>query len=98
MPDHFRYRSLQSPGATSIQTVYGRTVQGSNAMTSGSLRVIHPSACLDAHVQVPPSKSYTNRALIAAALADGTSNILGPSQSEDSEYLLRALQQFGVAV
>lgn len=67
-------------------------------MTSGAVRTIHPSASLNAHVQVPPSKSYTNRALIAAALADGTSHILEPSQSEDSEHLIRALQQFGVAV
>ena len=67
-------------------------------MTSGETRVIHPSKCVNAHVQLPPSKSYTNRALIVAALADGTSNILGPSVSDDSEHLLRALGQFGIVV
>jgi 3-phosphoshikimate 1-carboxyvinyltransferase len=47
---------------------------------------------------VPPSKSYTNRALIAAALADGSSSLQGPSRSDDSKHLVTALRHFGVEI
>ena len=53
---------------------------------------------MDAEVRVPPSKSYTNRALIASALAEGTSMLLGPSSSDDSAVLIDAICSFGIAV
>ncbi len=42
------------------------------------------------------SKSYTNRALIMAALTSGTVRIKRPSLSNDSKVLIAALQKFGV--
>lgn len=51
---------------------------------------------LDATVTVPGSKSITQRALIAASLADGRSILRGPLTSEDTEYSSRALRALGV--
>ena len=52
----------------------------------------------DAIVQVPGSKSVTNRALLVAALADGTSRITNPLLSDDSYWLLDALVRLGFEV
>ncbi len=67
-------------------------------MISSEIRVIHPPASIDANIEVPPSKSYTNRALITAALADGNSVIRNPSKSDDTQYLKTALTQFGLKI
>lgn len=57
--------------------------------------VTHPSPIF---VEVPGSKSITNRALLLAALAEGTSRIRGVLFSEDSRYFLKALQDLGFPV
>ncbi len=49
-------------------------------------------------IDLPPSKSYTQRALIAAALADGESVILNPSASSDSLMMIDALRRFDIAI
>ena len=46
----------------------------------------------------PPSKSYTHRALIAAACADGRSVIRSPLLSEDTEVTITALRQLGAVI
>ncbi len=53
---------------------------------------------VDATVRVPGSKSITNRALILAALADGTSTIENPLFSDDSYHLMDALVRLGLRV
>ena len=53
---------------------------------------------LDATVTVPGSKSITNRALIAAALADGPSELVGALHSDDTRYMAAALNALGVNV
>jgi len=53
-----------------------------------------PVAALDADVRVPTSKSLTNRALIAAAAADG-GQIVRPLECEDTRLLSEALRQAG---
>lgn len=53
---------------------------------------------VDATVRVPGSKSVTNRALILAALADGTSTIRNPLFSDDSFWLMQALVNLGFDV
>ncbi len=47
-------------------------------------------------VQVPGSKSYTHRTLIAAALANGSCNVYNPLRSQDTLLSLAALQQMGI--
>jgi 3-phosphoshikimate 1-carboxyvinyltransferase len=49
-------------------------------------------------LSVPPSKSYTNRALILAAMAEGESVIRDPLQSDDAEAMIEALRALGVGV
>ncbi len=46
----------------------------------------------------PGSKSITNRALLIAALADGTSRLHGALFSDDTERMCDSLRQLGVAV
>ncbi|MBI4549268.1 MAG: 3-phosphoshikimate 1-carboxyvinyltransferase [Ignavibacteriae bacterium] len=67
-------------------------------MSKDSLRVIRPAKHVNVKIAVPPSKSYTNRALIAGALAEGTTTLLHPSQSEDSKYLIEALKEFSIDI
>lgn len=52
----------------------------------------HP---LSASVRVPGSKSLTNRALLIAALADGTTTLTNALFSDDSRYFMDSLERLG---
>ena len=49
-------------------------------------------------MQVPGSKSVTNRALLLAALAPGTCHFLGGLEAEDTRWMREALRGLGFAV
>jgi 3-phosphoshikimate 1-carboxyvinyltransferase len=49
-------------------------------------------------VRVPGSKSLTNRALILAAMAQGSTTLHGALDSEDTRVMVAALQALGIAV
>lgn len=49
-------------------------------------------------VSVPGSKSITNRALMLAALANGTSTLTGTLFSDDSRHFLSCLQELGFPI
>lgn len=49
-------------------------------------------------VEVPGSKSITNRALLMAAMADGESVLRGVLFSDDSKYFLKALEDLGFSL
>ena len=53
---------------------------------------------VDADVTLPGSKSYTNRALILAAMADGRSTITSALFSDDTKYMAECLRRLGIAV
>lgn len=53
---------------------------------------------VDAIVTVPGSKSYTNRALITAALADGESTITNALFSDDTKYMASSLNVLGIPI
>jgi 3-phosphoshikimate 1-carboxyvinyltransferase len=55
------------------------------------------TAPVDAEVELPGSKSYTNRALLLAALARGESRLEGVLWSDDTRYMLGALAELGIA-
>ena len=57
--------------------------------------ISHP---LNATVRVPGSKSLTNRALLVAALAEGTTRLRNALFSDDSSHFARALQTLGFDV
>lgn len=59
---------------------------------------ITPVEKVDATITVPGSKSLTQRALIAAALASGDSTLAGPLASEDTSYTIGALRAMGIAI
>lgn len=52
----------------------------------------------DIKTAVPTSKSYTNRAALIAALAEGKSEIINPLQSDDTKVMIRALKQLGIKI
>lgn len=51
---------------------------------------------IDADIRIPGSKSFTNRALIMAALAKGTSTLSGILKSDDSYWCIDVLNKLGV--
>jgi 3-phosphoshikimate 1-carboxyvinyltransferase len=57
--------------------------------------ITHP---LNATVRVPGSKSLTNRALLIAALANGTTRLNNALFSDDSKYFANALKTLGFDV
>ena len=59
---------------------------------------IRPRGPLAAVVQVPGSKSITNRAALIAALANGTSTLSGCLESDDTEAMREALRALGVPI
>ena len=60
--------------------------------------VIRRTEKLKGEVCAPPSKAYTQRMLIAAALSHGTSKISGPLVSDDTAATLRAVTSLGAKV
>lgn len=68
-----------------IHSIDGLTIQPVDAPLNG---IVAP----------PGSKSITNRVLLLAALASGTSKITGALKSQDTELMAHALTQMGVTV
>ena len=59
---------------------------------------IAPRGAIDADVHVPGSRSLSNRALLAAALAPGESVIRGGLESDDTEAMRDCLDALGVSI
>jgi 3-phosphoshikimate 1-carboxyvinyltransferase len=53
---------------------------------------------LHGNITLPGSKSITNRALLIAALANGKSTLSGALFSDDTIYMIKALNELGVTV
>jgi len=51
-----------------------------------------------AEVGVPPSKSIVNRALVCAALAEGTSEIVGVAPGDDTAAMISCLRRLGAHI
>lgn len=62
------------------------------------IQTLAPGTAVRAQVQVPGSKSLTNRALVLAALAAGRTELRGALFSEDTLACLGGLRALGVAV
>jgi len=63
-----------------------------------ALTIVPPNHPLVGRVSPPGSKSITNRALLLAALANGTSRLTGALKSKDTVLMAAALRQMGVTV
>jgi len=59
---------------------------------------IKPISQVNAVVTVPSSKSYSNRVLLIAALADGQSQIDNCLSCDDTRYMIDALKSFGIKI
>ncbi len=59
---------------------------------------IKPLAHCNGEVMIPGSKSYTHRALMISALAEGESVLQNALRSEDTDYTAGALRTFGIEV
>ncbi len=58
---------------------------------------IEPISSIGGEVNLPGSKSLSNRALLLAALADGVTEITNLLDSDDIRHMLSALSQLGVS-
>lgn len=67
-------------------------------MSLSTVTVVPPGKPLRGRVAPPGSKSITNRALLLAALAKGTSRLQGALKSDDTRHMSTALRQMGVTV
>ncbi|WP_291424579.1 3-phosphoshikimate 1-carboxyvinyltransferase [Deinococcus sp.] len=60
--------------------------------------VVYPAAELRGELRAQPSKNYTTRYLLAAALAEGETRVVGVATSEDAGAMLRCLRDWGAGV
>jgi 3-phosphoshikimate 1-carboxyvinyltransferase len=67
-------------------------------MASETIEIQPLAQSPDCTVAVPGSKSYTNRALLVAALAQGRSRLSGALFSDDTDYMFQALGKLGVEI
>lgn len=67
-------------------------------MKTEKLTILPPGRPLSGRVSPPGSKSITNRALLLAGLAKGTSRLTGALKSDDTRYMAEALRAMGVTV
>jgi len=57
---------------------------------------LKPIDKIDGEVNLPGSKSLSNRALLLAAFAEGTTKITNLLKSDDTKHMLNALKQLGI--
>ncbi len=62
------------------------------------MKVTIEKSDIKGRVPAPPSKSYTIRGLMCAALACGESEIINPLRADDTEAAVRVLDNIGVGV
>src|SRR5690606_31207828 len=67
-------------------------------MTSTDALRLEPAVHAQGGVDLPGSKSISNRALLLAALAEGTTRLEGLLDSDDTRVMLAALRTLGVAI
>jgi len=58
---------------------------------------LEPIKKVEGEINLPGSKSLSNRALLIAALAEGTTKITNLLESDDTRHMLNALKQLGVS-
>jgi len=69
-----------------------------NTSSTGLWRAPRALAPVEARVDIPGSKSITNRALILAALADGPSTLIRPLLARDTRLMMEALSALGTEI
>ena len=72
--------------------------QGTDLTTPGPWPAPTATGPLSATLQLPGSKSLTNRELVLSALADGPSLLRSPLHSRDTALMIEALRSLGVRI
>nr|WP_321984904.1 3-phosphoshikimate 1-carboxyvinyltransferase [uncultured Lichenicoccus sp.] len=67
-------------------------------LNAEAVTVVPPHHPLRGRVHPPGSKSITNRVLLLAALARGSSRLTGALKSDDTRYMAAALRALGVVI
>jgi 3-phosphoshikimate 1-carboxyvinyltransferase len=70
----------------------------SGSHETAAIEITPVAGPVNGSIRPPGSKSITNRALICAALAEGASTLSGALDSEDTQVMIAALKQLGIAV
>jgi 3-phosphoshikimate 1-carboxyvinyltransferase len=87
---------------TCLKKVVRRNVMSREKMTISTLRgdnlYIAPSSQIHGAPEVPSSKYYTLRYVLAATLAEGESRIILPAWSDDTDALFRGCRALGATV
>jgi 3-phosphoshikimate 1-carboxyvinyltransferase len=66
--------------------------------SSGEAWIAHPGKPLRGSVRVPGDKSVSHRAVMLAALAEGTTHVRGFLEGEDTRATARVFEQLGVRI
>ncbi|RRJ88667.1 3-phosphoshikimate 1-carboxyvinyltransferase [Gulosibacter macacae] len=77
--------------------LYGEEWSDSLILDDGPWPAPRATQPLAAEVEVPGSKSITNRELVLAALADGPSTLRRPLHARDTQLMIDALRALGVS-
>jgi 3-phosphoshikimate 1-carboxyvinyltransferase len=72
--------------------------QGTDLSDPGPWQAPTATGPLSARLQLPGSKSLTNRELVLSALADGPSLLRAPLHSRDTALMIEALRSLGVSI
>src|SRR5688572_2284941 len=59
------------------------------------MKIIEKASPFSGRISVPSSKSYTVRALLMAAIAEGTTEVTHPLDCDDSRYMLDCIRKIG---
>ncbi|MDR0517527.1 MAG: 3-phosphoshikimate 1-carboxyvinyltransferase [Fibromonadaceae bacterium] len=57
-----------------------------------------PASHFSGEVQIPGSKSISNRVMLIGALAEGENNFTGMLESDDTRYMHNALEKLGISI
>ncbi|MCT8986448.1 3-phosphoshikimate 1-carboxyvinyltransferase [Shewanella phaeophyticola] len=57
---------------------------------------LNPITCINGEINIPGSKSISNRALLLATLAKGSTTLTNLLDSDDIRYMLASLKQLGI--
>ncbi len=67
-------------------------------VSAAAMKLISKSGPIEATVTAPPSKSYSVRALLLAAMSSGTTTVVNCLDADDTRYALEALRVIGFDV
>ncbi|CAM9518041.1 unnamed protein product [Ectocarpus fasciculatus] len=73
-------------------------IMGATAATRLESLTVEPISLISGEVELPGSKSLSNRVLLLSALAEGTTKVENLLDSEDIQYMLGALKTLKVSV